>query len=59
LVPWRHPKLVELGCRWNPKHKPINQQKGKKQKPATETLSSNPAGIHSRAEGLTHHGKRV
>jgi len=40
------------------KHKPTRTER-KTQKPATETLSSNPAGNHSRAEGLTSHGKRV
>jgi len=40
------------------KHKPTRTER-KTQKPATENLSSNPAGNHSRAEGLTSHGKRV
>ena len=56
-VAWRHPSSLSWEVAGT-KHKP-KIKKGTKHKPTMETLNSNPAGIHSRAEGLTSHRKRV
>jgi len=54
-IAWRHPSSLSWDVAGT-KHKPTRTER-KTQKPATETLSSNLAGNHSRAEGLTSHGQ--
>ena len=50
---WRHPSSLSWEVA-GMKHKPP-RKKGTKHKPTMETLSSNPAGNHSRTESLTSH----